>query len=154
MVVTELSHRPLRPFFQSPDTRLDTKDGLIRLPEVALPRGAHYKVLAVLEREAGHIAEDSPARRVIAGVVGGVRGRAVRATRGRIARARQGVVERARSGQPPQSPPQPDPASGEDRRERDDDFGARYSLLGDHLASAERQPRCRRTTVSPSGVAP
>lgn len=50
MVVTELSHDYLGPCFEGA-AGLRTSDGLIELPRVPLNRGAHYKVLAVLERD-------------------------------------------------------------------------------------------------------
>lgn len=82
-VVTELSRPELRSFFvpsgdgqggtpqQVPGLR--ASNGLIELPKVKLNRRDHYKVLAVLEREAGFTDETFPDPEVVGGIVGGVR---------------------------------------------------------------------------------
>ncbi|MDN0194439.1 substrate-binding domain-containing protein [Streptomyces sp. S.PNR 29] len=93
MVVTELSRNELRPFFVPPGNEDDTDgnsppnipglgvtDGRIELPKVRLNRRDYYKVLAVLEREAGFTADTFPDPEVTAGIVGGVRGGAIRKT--------------------------------------------------------------------------
>lgn len=80
MVVTELSHDYLGPCFEGA-AGLRTGDGLIELPRVPLNRGAHYKVLAVLERDPAFPAgQRFPAPVVVAGVKGGVRGGRIKNT--------------------------------------------------------------------------
>jgi ABC-type phosphate transport system substrate-binding protein len=78
MVVTELSDDFLRPSFDD-DSGLKVRDGVIQLPKVPLNRGAHYKVLAALERDPREPAEPGAGFRgpeVIGGIKGGVgRGR-------------------------------------------------------------------------------
>ncbi|WP_328871115.1 substrate-binding domain-containing protein [Streptomyces sp. NBC_00287] len=71
MVVTEFEPEELHTFFEPPGDGLDTVDG-IKLPKVTLNRGAHYKVLTVLQREAGYTEAAFPDPQVVAGVVGGV----------------------------------------------------------------------------------
>ncbi|GHJ98677.1 substrate-binding domain-containing protein [Streptomyces sp. NPDC003753] len=82
MVVTELSRSELRSFFvpsgngqgtPQPVPGLGVSDGLIELPKVKLNRRDHYKVLAVLEREAGFTEQTFPDPEVVGGIVGGVR---------------------------------------------------------------------------------
>ncbi|MDT0265029.1 substrate-binding domain-containing protein [Streptomyces sp. DSM 44915] len=74
LVVTELSHDYLRPSFEGP-SGLHVRDGVIQLPKVPMNRGAHYKVLAALERAEGETrapgTEFAPPR-VIGGIKGGV----------------------------------------------------------------------------------
>ncbi|MBA2808679.1 substrate-binding domain-containing protein [Streptomyces sp. KM273126] len=73
-VVTELSQPGLRDSFNGVGFGVDEDNGLIKLPKVKLNPRAHYKVLAVLEREPGYEAETFPDPEVRAGVVGGRRG--------------------------------------------------------------------------------
>ncbi|WP_176709942.1 PstS family phosphate ABC transporter substrate-binding protein [Streptomyces sp. Wb2n-11] len=80
MVVTELSHDYLGPCFEGA-AGLRTSDGLIELPRVPLNRGAHYKVLAVLERDPASAAgQEFPDPVIVAGVKGGVRGGRIKRT--------------------------------------------------------------------------
>ncbi|MFJ9583127.1 substrate-binding domain-containing protein [Streptomyces acidicola] len=73
-VVTELSQPELRDSFAAGGFGVEEGNGVIKLPKVKLNRRAHYKVLAVLEREPGYEAETFPDPEVRAGVVGGQRG--------------------------------------------------------------------------------
>ncbi|MFF8841754.1 substrate-binding domain-containing protein [Streptomyces sp. NPDC015127] len=89
MVVTEMSHDYLRRSFVNTPREgapaeaapgLEVIDGRITLPKVALNRGNHYKVLAVLEREAEFTAPEFPDPVVVAGIKGGVHGGSIRRT--------------------------------------------------------------------------
>ncbi|WP_151480090.1 substrate-binding domain-containing protein [Streptomyces albicerus] len=84
MVVTELSDEYLRDFFPEHAAGLGTTDGLITLPKVMLNRGAHYKVLAVLEREEGFTDARFPDPEVVAGIVGGVRRGTIKKTKSHV----------------------------------------------------------------------
>jgi phosphate transport system substrate-binding protein len=84
MVITELSEEFLRPAFAA-GSGLGVRDGVIELPKVPLNRGAHYKVLAALERaldatgKPGHF--DDP--EVVGGIKGGIGGGRIQETRSR-----------------------------------------------------------------------
>ncbi|GAA2569781.1 substrate-binding domain-containing protein [Streptomyces lienomycini] len=80
MAVTERSRNVPRSFFTPDRPGFAATDGVIRLPKVILNRRAHYKVLAVLDREAGFDDTEFPDPEVTAGVVGGVRGGTARKT--------------------------------------------------------------------------
>lgn len=80
-VVTELSDPALRDSFTGAGFGVDEGDGLIKLPKVKLNRRAHYKVLAVLEREQGYEGREFPDPEVRAGIVGGQRGGRIRMTK-------------------------------------------------------------------------
>ena len=84
LVVTELSDPFLRSCFAD-GSGLGVRDGVIELPKVPLNRGAHYKVLAALERapgEAGRPGEfDEP--EVVGGIKGGVGHGRIEETRSR-----------------------------------------------------------------------
>jgi phosphate transport system substrate-binding protein len=72
MVVTELSDDFLRSSLGE-DSGLSVQDGVIELPKVPLNRSAHYKVLAVLERDSmGGGREPFKAPEVVGGIKGGV----------------------------------------------------------------------------------
>ncbi|MFC8512948.1 substrate-binding domain-containing protein [Streptomyces sp. NPDC057257] len=82
MAVTELSHPVLGPFFvtvhgdvaqETPGFGMGAQNGagLIRLPRVTLNPGAHYKVLAVLERSSGIPNTPFPAPEFQADLIGG-----------------------------------------------------------------------------------
>ncbi|MEU6143085.1 substrate-binding domain-containing protein [Streptomyces sp. NPDC047081] len=82
MAVTELSHPALLPFFvnvtgdvaqETPGFGMGTQNGagLIRLPRVTLNPGAHYKVLAVLERSSGIANSPFPEPKFQADLIGG-----------------------------------------------------------------------------------
>lgn len=97
MVVTEMSHDYLRRSFVATPREgspavaapgLGVIDGRITLPKVALNRGTHYKVLAVLEREAGFQEQSFPDPSVVAGVKGGVRGGSVKETASHVLASR------------------------------------------------------------------
>ncbi|WP_419996330.1 substrate-binding domain-containing protein [Streptomyces boninensis] len=94
MVVTELSDDFLRPAFEDdPETgagcglNVRRDDGIIELPKVPMNRGAHYKVLAALDRAPG----DGPAAGtpypdpvVIGGIKGGVGNGRIQPTRSNV----------------------------------------------------------------------
>ncbi|MPY52787.1 substrate-binding domain-containing protein [Streptomyces acidicola] len=77
-VVTELSQPALRDSFVGDSFGVEQGDGVIKLPKVKLNPRAHYKVLAVLEREPGYEAETFPDPEVVAGLVGGRGGGRIR----------------------------------------------------------------------------
>ncbi|TPQ16473.1 substrate-binding domain-containing protein [Streptomyces sporangiiformans] len=80
MVVTELSHDYLGPCFDGA-AGLSCSDGMIELPKVPLNRGAHYKVLAALERDQDFTQDQPfPDPVIVAGVKGGVRGGKIKKT--------------------------------------------------------------------------
>ncbi|MGW5604454.1 substrate-binding domain-containing protein [Streptomyces rochei] len=80
MAVTERSDNVPRSFFEPDRAGFATTDGVISLPKVILNRRAHYKVLAVLDREESFREPDFPDPVVTAGVVGGVRGGTIKKT--------------------------------------------------------------------------
>ncbi|ANB06242.1 phosphate-binding protein [Streptomyces ambofaciens] len=80
MAVTERSRNVPRSFFTPDRPGFAATDGVVRLPKVILNRRAHYKVLAVLDREEGFTEPEFPDPEVSAGVVGGVRGGTVKRT--------------------------------------------------------------------------
>ena len=91
VVVTELSDPSLTTYFEGDEPpgldmrnvqEIDRAVGVVDLPKVKLNRGAHYKVLVVLERaEGGAVPAVEP--EVIATITGGVRDGRIRETKGR-----------------------------------------------------------------------
>ncbi|MCT7354176.1 substrate-binding domain-containing protein [Streptomyces sp. 15-116A] len=80
MAVTERSPAVPDTYFQQGAEGFDVTDGEITLPKVALNRRAHYKVLAVLDRNEDFREIDFPDPVVSASIVGGVRGGTIRRT--------------------------------------------------------------------------
>ncbi|MGX1252967.1 hypothetical protein RKD48_005478 [Streptomyces ambofaciens] len=80
MAVTERSAQVPPTFFVPGAEGFETTGREIRLPKVILNRRAHYKVLAVLDREDGFSDPEFPEPEVTAGVVGGVRGGNIKKT--------------------------------------------------------------------------
>jgi ABC-type phosphate transport system substrate-binding protein len=80
MAVTERSDNVPRSFFVPDRPGFATTDGVISLPKVILNRRAHYKVVAVLEREPDFREPEFPRPVVTAGVVGGVRDGTIKKT--------------------------------------------------------------------------
>jgi ABC-type phosphate transport system substrate-binding protein len=94
-VVTELSSDSLRPCFEGA-SGMRVQDGVIHLPKVPLNRGAHYKVLAALEREptAGPLGagEEFTPPRVVGSIKGGVGTGDIKETRSRTGTTSQSMV--------------------------------------------------------------
>lgn len=80
MTVTERSPMVPPTFFVPGADGFETTGRVIKLPKVILNRRAHYKVLAVLDREEGFTDPEFPEPEVTAGVVGGVRGGRIKKT--------------------------------------------------------------------------
>ncbi|MET7406072.1 substrate-binding domain-containing protein [Streptomyces parvulus] len=80
MTVTERSPQVPPTFFVPGAEGFETTGRVVKLPKVILNRRAHYKVLAVLEREEGFTEPEFPEPEVTAGVVGGVRGGNIKKT--------------------------------------------------------------------------
>ncbi|MBZ6081607.1 substrate-binding domain-containing protein [Streptomyces olivaceus] len=80
MTVTERSTQVPPTFFVPGAEGFETTGRVISLPKVILNRRAHYKVLAVLDREEGFSDPEFPEPEVSAGVVGGVRGGNIKKT--------------------------------------------------------------------------
>ncbi|MFI7347930.1 substrate-binding domain-containing protein [Streptomyces sp. NPDC049936] len=80
MTVTERSPQVPPTFFVPGAEGFETTGRVIKLPKVILNRRAHYKVLAVLDREEGFTEPEFPEPEVTAGVVGGVRGGNIKKT--------------------------------------------------------------------------
>ncbi|MFH8977141.1 hypothetical protein [Streptomyces sp. NPDC017890] len=76
MHVTGFSHPYIREYFVN-GPGFTHGDGHVELPKVELERGAHYQVLVLLDRAEGFMEPMFPDPRVVAGIAGGVRGRAV-----------------------------------------------------------------------------
>ncbi|MGK5529813.1 PstS family phosphate ABC transporter substrate-binding protein [Streptomyces sp. URMC 129] len=96
MVVTELSDTFLRHSFGD-GSGLSVRDGVIELPKVPMNRGAHYKVLAALERAdettpgAAPRGEFDPPE-IIGGIKGGVGNGGVQETQSRTGTSWQAVT--------------------------------------------------------------
>ncbi|MFC8081777.1 substrate-binding domain-containing protein [Streptomyces sp. NPDC057340] len=80
MAVTERSPQVPPTFFVPGAEGFETTGREIKLPKVILNRRAHYKVLAVLDREEGFTEPEFPEPEVTAGIVGGVRGGNIKKT--------------------------------------------------------------------------
>ncbi|WP_432161983.1 substrate-binding domain-containing protein [Streptomyces tendae] len=80
MTVTERSPQVPPSFFVPGAEGFETTGREVKLPKVILNRRAHYKVLAVLDREEGFTEPQFPEPEVTAGVVGGVRGGNIKKT--------------------------------------------------------------------------
>ncbi|MFD5440201.1 substrate-binding domain-containing protein [Streptomyces tendae] len=80
MTVTERSPQVPPTFFVPGAEGFETTGREVKLPKVILNRRAHYKVLAVLDREEGFTEPEFPEPEVTAGVVGGVRGGNIKKT--------------------------------------------------------------------------
>lgn len=80
MTVTERSPQVPPTFFVPGAEGFETTGREVKLPKVILNRRAHYKVLAVLDREEGFTEPEFPEPEVTAGIVGGVRGGNIRKT--------------------------------------------------------------------------
>ncbi|WP_059008785.1 substrate-binding domain-containing protein [Streptomyces specialis] len=97
MVVTELSDTFLRHSFGD-GSGLSVRDGVIELPKVPMNRGAHYKVLAALERADGAPLPDGarrdafPDAEIIGGIKGGVGNGGIQETHSRTGTSRQSVA--------------------------------------------------------------
>ncbi|NYI07182.1 substrate-binding domain-containing protein [Allostreptomyces psammosilenae] len=93
MVVTETSADFLRASFGD-NSGLSVRDGVIELPKAPLNRGAHYKVLAALERvgdRPGDGADEFPAPQVVGGIKGGVGNGGIQETASRTGVSGQAV---------------------------------------------------------------